>query len=45
MVAGWWVWGWQSIVVGAVIVLLSIPIYYYRTHVEDAPATPVAQAG
>ena len=40
MVAGWWVWGWQSIVIGALIVLASIPIYYYRTLIEDRRAAP-----
>ncbi len=45
MIAGWWVWGWQSIVIGAAIVLLSIPIYYYRTRVEDRQAMPIATAG
>jgi amino acid transporter len=41
MVAGWWLWGWLSIVIGALIVLSSIPIYYYRTLVEDRRAAPV----
>jgi amino acid transporter len=40
MVAGWWVWGWQSIVIGALIVLASIPIYYYRKLVEDRRVAP-----
>ena len=40
MVAGWWLWGWLSIVIGALIVLSSIPIYYYRTLVEDRRAVP-----
>src|SRR5437763_1628726 len=40
MVAGWWVWGWQSIVIGALIVLASIPIYYYRKLVDDRRAAP-----
>ncbi len=47
LVFGSYTWGWDAIIIGTIIVLLAIPIYYYRRNVEDRrlPTVAIEPAG